>query len=112
MPATTHDASASDTLGEARAVSTRSAAQLVDEIGTFPGKAAVGLGRTAEMTIGAGSRIDWPVEAEMLANAARREIHDLVEELFEPRLSNLARAVAIDVERERLGNADRIGDLD
>src|SRR6266436_3440742 len=92
--------------------STRDAAQFVDEIGTFPGKAAIGLRRTAEMAVGAGSRIDWPVEAEMFANAARCQIHDLVEQLFKPRLGHLGGAVAIDVKRERPGDADRIGDLD
>src|SRR5215813_9629822 len=90
---------------------TRNAAQLVDEIRTFPGKAAIGLRRTAEMAIGAGSRIDRPVEAEMLANAARCQIHDFVEQLFKPWLVHLGGSVAIDVKRERLGNADRIGDL-
>src|SRR6266700_2489426 len=88
------------------------AAQLVDEIGSLPGKAAIGLRRAAEMAVGAGSRIDRPVEAEMLANAARRQVHHLAEQLFQPRLGDLAGAVAIDVERQWLGDADRISDLD
>src|SRR5258708_9721176 len=92
-------------------LSTRDAAQLVDEIGTFPGKAAIGLRRAAEMAVGAGSRIDRPVEAEMFANAARRQIHDLVKQFFKPRLGHLGGSVAIDVKRERLGDADRKGDL-
>src|SRR5260370_19999853 len=83
---------------------TRNAAQLVDEIGTFPGKAAIGLGCPAEMAVGAGSRIDWPVKAEMFSNAARRQIHDLVEQLFKPRLGHMVGSVAVDVKRERLGD--------
>src|SRR5262249_23003289 len=59
------------------------ATQLIDEIGAFPGEAAIGLRRPAEMAIGTGSRVDRPVEAEMLANATRRKVHDLVKHLFE-----------------------------
>src|SRR3984893_4849840 len=108
------DPAGSDRTGAARRVrdSACGAAQLVDEIGTFPGKAAIGLRRAAEMAVGAGSCINRPVEAEMLADAAGRQVHHLVEQFFEPRLTNLARSVAIDVKRERLGDADRVGDLD
>src|SRR5258708_34674851 len=63
------------------------------------------------MAVGAGSRIDRPVEAEMLANAARRQVHDLIEQFFKPWLVHLGGSVAVDVKRERLCGADRIGDL-
>src|SRR5258707_1867314 len=63
------------------------------------------------MAVGAGSRIDRPVEAEMLANAARRQVHDLIEQFFKPWLVHLGGSVAVDVKRERLCDTDRLGDL-
>jgi hypothetical protein len=48
----------------------------------------------------------------MLANTARRQVHHLGEHALEARLLHLARAVQVDVERQRLGHADGIGELD
>src|SRR5262252_8109598 len=92
--------------------SSSDAAQLVNEIVALPGEAAVGLGRAAEMAIGGGPCIEGPAEAEMLANAARRQVHNFRENLFKLRLGDLTRTVAIDIKRQRFGHADRVGDLD
>src|SRR5258707_6482835 len=64
------------------------------------------------MAVGAGSRIDRPVEAEMFANAARRQVHDLIEQFFKPWLVHLGGSVAVDVKRERLGGPPGLGQLD
>src|SRR5262249_39091649 len=93
-------------------MSSRDAAQLVNEVGAFPGEAAVGFRSRAEMAIGGGPSIGGAVEAEMLANAARRQVHDFLKDLFELRLGDLPRAMAIDIKRQWLRHADRVGDLD
>src|SRR5262249_29264876 len=77
------------------------AEQRIDQIGLFPGEAAVGVGRTAEVAVRRGACIDRPIEAEMLADAARRQIHHLAERLLETGFGGLAGAVQIDIERER-----------
>src|SRR5215468_1066698 len=92
--------------------SARGPTQLVDEIRALPREATVRLGRTAEMAISAGSRIDRSVKAEMVADAARRQVHHLIEQFFKASLSNVTSSIAIDVKRQRLGHTDRIGDLD
>ena len=48
----------------------------------------------------------------MLAQAARLQVHQLRQDLFELRRIDLPRAVEIDIERQRIGNADRVGNLD
>jgi hypothetical protein len=45
------------------------------------------------MAIGRGAGIDRPVEIEMLANAARAQVHDLRQHRLEPFLGDLAGAV-------------------
>src|SRR5690606_41095598 len=82
------------------------------KVGAYQGEAAVRLGRAAEMSISRGAGVDRPVKAEVLANAARRQVHHLHEHALEPRLLDLAGAVQVDIERERLGDADGIGELD
>src|SRR5579872_5610652 len=82
--------------------------QFIDEIEPLPGETAVGLGGSAKMTIGRGAGIDRLVEPEMGANAARREIHQLLEHVSQFLLVD--GIFGIDVKRQRLGDADRIGD--
>src|SRR6185369_2749276 len=48
-----------------------SAAQLLDQIGPLPGEAAVLFRRAAEMAVGGGAAIDWPVELERAADVGR-----------------------------------------
>ena len=92
--------------------SLRTRPQLWHEVEPFPGEAAIGLGRAAEMAVGGGARIDRLVEAEMRADAARREIHQLLQHARQLLLVDLRGAVGVDIDRQRLGHADRIGELD
>ena len=48
----------------------------------------------------------------MRANAARRQIHDFAQRLFDHGFIDLAGAVGIDVDRQRFGDADGVGELD
>jgi hypothetical protein len=51
----------------------------------------------------------------MGADAARGEaaqLGDRLDRLLEPVVADLAGAVGVDVERQRLGDADRVGELD
>ena len=48
----------------------------------------------------------------MLADVAGCQRHGLGQRRLEPRIFNLAGTVGIGIERDRLGDADGIGDLD
>src|SRR5690606_32630731 len=65
------------------------AAQLVDEVGALPREAAVGIWGAAEVSVGGGTGVDWPRQLEMLADAARREIHQLLQHLCQLLLVDL-----------------------
>src|SRR5256885_4529336 len=88
-----------------------SSAQLVDEVEPLPGKSAIGLGRAAKMAIGGGAGIDRLVEPKMGADTARRQVHQLLQHARQLVLINLAGSVGFDIDRERLGDPDRVGDL-
>src|SRR5437868_5261202 len=77
--------------------------QCRDEVDLFPAEAAVATRLAAEMTVGRGLGVNRPVELEMGADAARREVEDGGEDGFELVLLELAGAVQIDIDRERLG---------
>ena len=47
----------------------------------------------------------------MLANAARRKIHDFHQRRLELGFVDVAGAVQVGVDRQRLGDADRVGEL-
>jgi len=51
--------------------------QAVDEVEAFPREATVGVGGAAEMPVGGGARINRAVQLEMLANAARAQVHQV-----------------------------------
>ena len=55
--------------------------QITDQIRPFPGEAAIGVRGAAEMAIGGGAGIDRLVEAEMLADAARAQVDQLLQRL-------------------------------
>ena len=48
----------------------------------------------------------------MLADAARRQLHDVANCLFHDILANLAGIVQVDIDGDGLGDADRVGKLD
>ena len=64
------------------------------------------------MAVGRGLGVDRLVQPEVIADAVGREVDELAERLFELAFLDLAGAVEIDIDRERLGDADGIGELD
>src|SRR5262249_13930116 len=86
--------------------------QAIDKIEAFPRKPAIGVDWTPEMTIGRRPRVDRPVQAEMLADTARTEIDQIAENLDHAILRDNARAMSLDIDRQRLGNPYGIGQLD
>ena len=81
-------------------------------IGLLPGEAAVRVRRAAEVAIGGGPGIDRPVEIEVCPDAARGQAHDLTQRNLKLGLIHAAGAVQIDVNRQRFGDTDGIGQLD
>src|SRR5580693_1959243 len=75
--------------------------QLLRQIGLFPGKTALGVGRTAEMAVGGSPRVNWPVKLQMFPDAARGKAHDLEEGCLELFFRDVAGAVGIDIDRQR-----------
>src|SRR5262249_19803038 len=86
--------------------------QVVGEGKPLPGEAAVRLGLAPEMAVGRGAGIDRLVEAEVLADRARAQVHHPLERDGETLLLDLARLVGVDIDREGLGDADGIAHLD
>src|SRR5260370_12450032 len=84
--------------GEVRKKSHR-ALKHFGEVGLFPGEAALIVRRAAEMTIRRSPRINRPVEIEMLADAARRQIHRLGHDLLKLVLGDVSGAVGIAIDR-------------
>src|SRR4051794_22547461 len=81
------------------------------EVGLLPGEPALIVRRAAEMTVRRGARIDRLVEIEMLADAARGQVHGFGHDLLELVLGHVAGAVGVDVDRQRPRYADRVGEL-
>ena len=70
-------------------------------------------GCAAEVAVGGGAGVDRPVQAQVLADGARRGAADQLRQGgFQLGRVDLAGAVQVDVEAERLGHADRVADLD
>ena len=86
--------------------------QLFDQIDLLPGEAAIGIGLTTKMAIGSGAGIDRTVELQMLTDTAWAEVHQVAQKAGQFCLIDLCGVVAVDINRERLGNADGIGELD
>src|SRR5437870_5469842 len=88
------------------------AADRRSKIGLLPGEAAVLFRCAAKMAISRCPFVDRPVELERTANICRRQTKQLRQDLFELFLLDLARAVRVDQDGHRVGNADRVRDLD
>src|SRR3546814_3462716 len=73
--------------------------QLVDEIGLLPRETAVRIRVTAEMAVGGGAGIDRPVQLQMRADAARRQVHGLADRVRDVLVPGLAGAVGLDIHR-------------
>src|SRR3546814_2722600 len=81
------------------------------QISSFPGE-KVTIGFPAEMAISGSRLIYGLVKTQMRADAARRQSDELRQNCFDLRLVYRAGAVRVDIERQRLGHADSIAELD
>src|SRR5690606_6855216 len=88
--------------------------QGVDQIDLFPREAAVLVRCPPEVPVGSRARIDRPVQLQVLTNPARRQVDHVspAEHLGHLPFVELAGAVSLYIDRQRLRNADRVGDLD
>src|SRR6266436_10175393 len=87
------------------------ALQRVGEVGLLPREPALIVRGAAEMAVGRGPRVDRLVEIEMLADAARRQVHRFGHGLLKLFLGHLAGAMGIDVDRQRPRHADGVSQL-
>src|SRR5688572_4137993 len=88
--------------------------EVVDEVGALP-REEVAVGCAAEMAVCGGLLVDRLVKAEMGADAARGEaaqLLDAVDRGLDLVVADCAGPMGVDIERERLGDADRISQLD
>ena len=88
------------------------AAQGIGQIGAFPAKSAVSLRCATKVTVGCCTFIDWFVQPKMFTDAARCQIHRLINCAFNSRWINVIRAMQICVNRQRPRHANRIRQLD
>src|SRR6185369_7485719 len=65
-------------------------ADRLDEIESLPRKAAIIVGLASKMAIGSRALVDRAGELEMLPDAARAQIHDLVQSLLKLALGDAA----------------------
>src|SRR5690349_16996704 len=86
--------------------------QLRDQIQPLPGEAAVLLRLAAEMAVGRGALVDRLVELQAATDVGRPQRKDVGQHLLELSLADLAGALGADIERHRIGDTDRVGDLD
>lgn len=83
----------------------------LDQVSALPREAAVGFGGAAEVAVGRGTRINRAVKAKMRADAAGRQVHHLCDGALNLGGVHIARAEGVSIDRERLGNANRVREL-
>ena len=81
----------------------------VDLVGLLPGEVGI---VTAEVAVGGGLAVDRAAEVEVAQDRGRPEVEHLADELLDQRLVDVVRPEGLDVDRERVGDADRVGNLD
>src|SRR2546429_3055982 len=84
-------------------------AQVLDAVRSLPRE--LGL-RASEVTIGRGLLVDRPAQVEILDDPRRREVEVTPDQRLEDPVRNLPGAERVDHDRDRLRDADRLGDLD
>src|SRR3954447_5975086 len=79
-------------------------------VGPLPGE-AVALD-AAEVTVGGGPLVDRPAQLKVAHDRTGAQVEVLVDQLGDPGLPDLLGAERLDQQRQRAGDADRVGDLD
>src|ERR1051325_7268354 len=87
----------------------RVAAQRLGLVGPLPGK--LGL-VAAEVTIGGCLPVDGPAQVEGLDDAARRQLEVRAHDIRELEFVDLACPLRVDVDRDRVRDADSVSELD
>ena len=95
----------------AAAVEAEGVAQRLGHIDALPREQSV-VRIAAEMPVGGGRLIDRTLQVERLDDAGGAEIEQLAQGRGEFVLGHDAGVESIDQDRDRLGDADRVGDLD
>src|SRR5690606_26066457 len=85
----------------------RGGAQRVDAIGALPGQT-----RTTEVSVGRGLRVDRAQQVQITHDRRRTQVEDLEHGLADRVDRDGLGAEGVDVEADRTGDADRVGDLD
>src|SRR5262249_37173832 len=78
-------------------------------VGALPGEVVV---LAAEVAVGGGLLVDRAVELQRLAEGAGAQVEVLVDELLDLPAADLLGAEGLDHDRDRVRDADRVGDLD
>src|SRR5262245_52474329 len=66
----------------------------------------------AEMTEGGGLSVDRPAQIELLHDSARRQLEVIANDLRDLLFGDSARALGVDHDRHRVGDADGVRELD
>src|SRR5262245_58165021 len=83
--------------------------QILHAVEELPAEALV---LATEMAIGGGLLVNGLPQVEILDDGVRTQIEVLAHQLGEPAVGHVPRAVRVDHDRDRLLDADRVGDLD
>ena len=83
-------------------------AQLGGVVGALPGELRLGAAEVAAVAVA----VDRPAQVEVLDDPARREREVLADQALDLAVGNGAGAVGVDVDADRLGDADGVGELD
>src|SRR5579863_4135867 len=84
-------------------------AELVGLVGAFPGEAVAG---AAEVTVGRGRLVDRAAQVQVTQDGAGAKVEVLLHQLDDRLTGDLLGAERLHEQRQRAGDADRVGDLD
>src|SRR6266545_7433514 len=82
--------------------------QLLGLVGPLPREVVL---VATEVAVRGGLRVDRSPELEIADDRSRAEVEVLADEVGDPRQRDLLRPEALDLDRERMGDPDRVGDL-
>src|SRR5688500_7435382 len=85
--------------------------EVVGLVGPLPGECAVLLRGPAEVAVAGGGLVDGPEQVQVLDDPAGGEREVLLDELGDVVLVHQGRALGADGDADRVGHADRVGEL-